>query len=80
MEQKSGMVVKMVCALQNDHPNGMASSAERRETGWEESFIVGKQYEPIIDVMNGPFSLGLRGDKGAVVRKDTYTVLPADFV
>lgn len=44
------------------------------------SAIVGKQYEPIIDVTNGSFSLGLRGDKGAVVRKDTYTVLPADFV
>lgn len=44
------------------------------------SAIVGKQYEPIIDVADGLFDLGLRGDRGTIIRKDTYTVLPADFV
>ena len=42
--------------------------------------LVGKKYEPIIEVADGLYDLGLRGDKGTVVRKDTYTVLPADFV
>lgn len=42
--------------------------------------FVGKKYEPIIAVADGLFDLGLRGDKGTVVRKDTYTVLPGDFV
>jgi len=42
--------------------------------------LIGKKYEPIIKVADGLFDLGLRGDKGTVVRKDTYTVLPGDFV
>ena len=42
--------------------------------------LVGKAYEPIIRVADGLFDLGLRGDKGTVARKDTYTVLPAKFV
>ena len=42
--------------------------------------LVGKAYEPIIKVADGLFDLGLRGDKGTVARKDTYTVLPGDFV
>ena len=42
--------------------------------------LIGKKYEPIIAVADGLFDLGLRGDKGTVVRKDTYTVLPGDFV
>ncbi len=50
----------------------------------EESFkgahFIGKKYEPIIAVADGLYDLGLRGDQGTVVRKDTYTVLPADFV
>lgn len=44
------------------------------------SHLVGKKYEPIIKVADGLYDLGLRGDKGTVVRKDTYTVLPGDFV
>lgn len=42
--------------------------------------LIGKKYEPIIKVADGLYDLGLRGDKGTVVRKDTYTVLPGDFV
>ena len=42
--------------------------------------LVGKKYEPIIKVADGLFDLGLRGDKGTVARKDTYTVLPGEFV
>ena len=42
--------------------------------------LVGKSYEPIIEVADGLFDLGLRGEDGTVRRKDTYTVLPADFV
>ncbi len=42
--------------------------------------LIGKSYEPIIRVADGLFDLGLRGDKGTVARKDTYTVLPGDFV
>ena len=44
------------------------------------SHFVGQKYEPIINVADGLFDLGLRGDKGTIVRPDTYTVLPADFV
>ena len=50
------------------------------EKAFKGSALVGKKYEPIIEVANGLFDLGLRGDKGTVVRKDTYTVLPGDFV
>ena len=50
------------------------------EKAFKGSHFVGKSYEPIIKVADGLFDLGLRGDKGTVVRKDTYTVLPADFV
>ena len=50
----------------------------------EEAFkgkaLVGKKYEPIIEVADGLYDLGLRGDQGTVARKDTYTVLPGDFV
>ena len=42
--------------------------------------LIGKHYEPIIEVADGLFDLGLRGDKGTVTRPDTYTVLPGDFV
>lgn len=42
--------------------------------------LLGVKYEPIIEVADGLFDLGLRGDKGTVARKDTYTVLPGDFV
>lgn len=44
------------------------------------SHLVGQKYEPLIEVADGLFDLGLRGDKGTIARKDTYTVLPADFV
>ena len=44
------------------------------------SALVGMKYEPIIPVADGLFDLGLRGDEGTVVRKDTYTVLAGDFV
>ncbi len=44
------------------------------------SALIGRKYEPIIEVADGLFDLGLRGDKGTVARKDTYTILPGDFV
>ncbi len=50
------------------------------EKAFKGSNLVGKRYEPIIEVADGLFDLGLRGDKGTVARKDTYTVLAADFV
>ena len=50
------------------------------EKAYKGSHFVGQKYEPIIKVADGLFDLGLRGDKGTVIRKDTYTVLPADFV
>ncbi|MDO4508075.1 MAG: isoleucine--tRNA ligase [Candidatus Saccharibacteria bacterium] len=42
--------------------------------------FVGKKYEPILKVADGLFDLGPNGDKGCLRRKDTYTVLPANFV
>lgn len=50
------------------------------EKAFKGAYLVGKKYEPIIKVADGLFDLGLRGDKGTIVRKDTYTVLPGDFV
>ncbi|MBR0460675.1 isoleucine--tRNA ligase [Candidatus Saccharibacteria bacterium] len=42
--------------------------------------LVGLEYEPLIEVADGLFDLGLRGDKGTVKRPETYTVVVADFV
>ena len=42
--------------------------------------LVGKEHEPIIEVADGLFDLGLRGENGTIKRKDTYRVLAADFV
>ena len=42
--------------------------------------LVGLKYEPLIEVADGLFDLGLRGDKGTVARPETYTVVAADFV
>ncbi len=42
--------------------------------------LVGKKYEPIIEVADGLFDLGATGDDGTVRRPDTYTVLAGDFV
>ncbi len=53
---------------------------KKPEKAFKGSALVGKKYEPIIKVADGLFDLGLRGDKGTVIRKDTYTVLPGDFV
>lgn len=53
---------------------------KKPEKAFKGTHLVGKKYEPIIEVADGLFDLGLRGDKGTIVRKDTYTVLPADFV
>ena len=53
---------------------------KKPEKAFKGSALVGKKYEPIIEVADGLFDLGLRGDKGTVARKDTYTVLPGDFV
>ncbi len=44
------------------------------------SALVGKKYVPVIEVADGLFDLGLNGEDGTVRRKDTYTVLPGDFV
>ncbi|MBO7132241.1 isoleucine--tRNA ligase [Candidatus Saccharibacteria bacterium] len=53
---------------------------KKPEKAFKGKALVGKKYEPIIEVADGLFDLGLRGDKGTVLRKDTYTVLPGDFV
>ena len=53
---------------------------KKPEKAFKGSNLVGKKYEPIIEVADGLFDLGLRGDQGTVARKDTYTVLSADFV
>ena len=50
------------------------------EKAFKGSALIGRKYEPIIEVADGLFDLGLRGDKGTITRKDTYTVLPGDFV
>ncbi|MBQ6461255.1 isoleucine--tRNA ligase [Candidatus Saccharibacteria bacterium] len=50
------------------------------EQAFKGAHLLGKKYEPIIAVADGLYDLGLRGDQGTVVRKDTYTVLPGDFV
>ncbi len=42
--------------------------------------LVGKKYEPIIEVADGLFDLGADGEDGTVRRPDTYTVLAGDFV
>ena len=42
--------------------------------------LVGKKYEPIIEVADGLFDLGTDGEDGTVRRPDTYTVLAGDFV
>lgn len=44
------------------------------------SELAGERYEPIIEAAEELFDLGLRSDKESAIRKDTYTVLPADFV
>lgn len=44
------------------------------------SALVGMKYEPIIEVADKLFDLGLRGDNGTIRRDETYTVLPGDFV
>ncbi len=55
--------------------------AEKKpEVAYRGEHFVGKAYEPIISVADGLFDLGLRGDAGTVRRKDTYTILPAEFV
>ncbi|MBR2994519.1 isoleucine--tRNA ligase [Candidatus Saccharibacteria bacterium] len=53
---------------------------KKPEKAFKGKTLVGKKYEPIIEVADGLYDLGLRGDKGTVARKDTYTVLPGDFV
>ena len=53
---------------------------KKPEKAFKGSYLVGKKYEPIIEIADGLFDLGIRGDKGTVVRKDTYTILPGDFV
>ena len=53
---------------------------KKPEKAFKGATLVGRKYEPIIKVADGLFDLGLRGDKGTVLRKDTYTVLPGDFV
>lgn len=54
--------------------------AEKPETVYKGSHFVGKKYTPIIKVADGLFDLGSTGEQDTVRRKDTYTVLAADFV
>ena len=53
---------------------------KKPEKAFKGKTLIGKKYEPIIAVADGLFDLGLRGDKGTVFRKDTYSVLPGSFV
>ena len=53
---------------------------QKPEKAFKGKALVGKHYEPIIRVADGLYDLGLRGDKGTVLRKDTYTVVAGDFV
>ncbi|MBR2708999.1 isoleucine--tRNA ligase [Candidatus Saccharibacteria bacterium] len=53
---------------------------KKPEKAFKGTALVGKKYQPIIEVADGLYDLGLRGDDGTIERKDTYTVLPADFV
>ncbi|MBQ3436868.1 isoleucine--tRNA ligase [Candidatus Saccharibacteria bacterium] len=53
---------------------------KKPEKAFKGSALIGKKYEPIIAVADGLFDLGLRGEDGTIARKDTYTVLPGDFV
>ncbi len=50
------------------------------EKAYKGAHFVGKKYLPIIEVADSLFDLGKDGKNGTVRRKDTYTVLPADFV
>ena len=53
---------------------------QKPEKAFKGKALIGKHYEPIIKVADGLYDLGLRGDKGTVARKDTYTVVAGDFV
>ena len=53
---------------------------QKPEKAFKGKALIGKHYEPIIKVVDGLYDLGLRGDKGTVARKDTYTVVAGDFV
>ena len=53
---------------------------QKPEKAFKGSHLVGKHYEPIISVADGLYDLGFRGDQGTVQRKDTYSVLPGNFV
>ncbi|MBO4812623.1 isoleucine--tRNA ligase [Candidatus Saccharibacteria bacterium] len=53
---------------------------KKPEKAFKGTALIGKKYQPIIEVADGLYDLGLRGDDGTIERKDTYTVLPADFV
>ena len=53
---------------------------QKPEKAFKGTTLIGKKYHPIIEVADGLFDLGLRGTDGTIARKDTYTVLPADFV
>lgn len=69
--------VKMVVALER----AKILFPELKPTvAYKGSALVGKKYKPIIELADGLFDLGLRGNDGTVCRKDTYTILPGDFV
>ncbi|MBR3175999.1 isoleucine--tRNA ligase [Candidatus Saccharibacteria bacterium] len=68
---------KLIVALERGK---VLFDSKKPEKAFKGSALVGKKYEPIIEVADGLYDLGLRGDKGTVQRKDTYTVLSADFV
>ncbi|MBQ2623350.1 isoleucine--tRNA ligase [Candidatus Saccharibacteria bacterium] len=53
---------------------------QKPEKAFKGKTLVGKHYKPIIRVADGLYDLGLRGDKGTVLRRDTYTVVAGDFV
>ncbi|MDO5761801.1 MAG: class I tRNA ligase family protein, partial [Bacteroidales bacterium] len=53
---------------------------QKPEKAYKGEHFVGKKYVPILTVADGLFDLGTNGEQGTIRRKDTYTVLPADFV
>ena len=68
---------KLIVALERGK---VLFAGQKPEKAFKGTALVGKNYEPIIEVADGLYDLGLRGDQGTVARKDTYTVLPGDFV
>ena len=69
--------VKMVVALERAK---VLFPDLKPEIAYKGTAFIGKKYEPIIEVADSLFDLGLRGDDGTIRRDETYTVLAGNFV